>query len=140
MHGTHTAGYLRSLIPVAALALLLAVALFLPAGIARAQTPNAAPTFTSGGTTIPVPENNSADNNLDRYIASDPEGNTLTWTLEGDDAGDFRLNVSGNTTRFLHFINSPNYESPNDSGRNNVYNVVVTLRDNLSGGTNLRRA
>ena len=56
------------------------------------------------------------------YTARDEEGG-VTWSLTGTDAGDFNID-SGAVT----FAETPNFESPNDSGGNNVYefNVVVT--------------
>ena len=50
-----------------------------------------------------------------------------TWTLEGDDAGDFTI-----TGGMLRFMSSPNYEMPKDADTNNVYMVTVKASD----GTN----
>ena len=50
-----------------------------------------------------------------------------TWTLEGDDAGDFTI-----TGGMLRFMSSPNYEMPMDADTNNVYMVTVKASD----GTN----
>ena len=60
------------------------------------------------------------------YIAVDPEGNTpITWTLGGTDQGDFNISQDGELT----FRNTPNYESPADSNRNNEYLVTVRASD-----------
>ena len=45
----------------------------------------------------------------------------ITWSLSGDDQGLF--NISGGV---LTFRSPPNFENPQDSGGNNVYNVTVT--------------
>ena len=52
----------------------------------------------------------------------------LKWTLSGADAGKFELTGSG-ATRTLAFEDAPNYESPGDSGGNNVYEVTVVVTD-----------
>ena len=54
------------------------------------------------------------------YIVTDPEGATVRWSLVGADAGDFT--ISGGVLRFK---NTPDYENPADSNRNNSYRVTV---------------
>ena len=78
---------------------------------------------TSGSTSFRLDEvvADNADLSLETYQATDPEGETITWSLSGADAGDFSISQSGE----LSFASAPNYESPADSGRNNVYNVTV---------------
>ena len=62
------------------------------------------------------------------YIASGDAA--TTWTLDGDDAGDFTITTGG----VLRFMSSPpNYEMPMDADTNNVYMVTV----NGSDGTNM---
>ena len=101
---------------------------------------NEAPDITSTGsshTAISKPEGTSTSEVLATYTADEPEsGDTLTWTLSGNDAGDFDINSS---TGALTFKNVPDYESPADNGANNVYNVTVNVRDskvNTPGNTN----
>ena len=52
------------------------------------------------------------------------------WTLEGDDASDFRLDGTG-MTRMLKFASAPDYESPmggaNDNS--NTYEVTIKVTD-----------
>ena len=69
-----------------------------------------------------------------RYNASDPEGiaSTFTWSLSGTDSGDFNIDRS---TGELTFRNTPNYESPVDSNRNNEYLVTVRAYDGQYYGT-----
>ena len=57
---------------------------------------------------------------------------TFTWTLEGSDAGDFTITRNSSGNGELKFRLSPNFESPADSGANNVYNVTVKVTDNGS--------
>ena len=54
--------------------------------------------------------------------------NSPSWSLSGDDAGDFGISSDG----MLTFNNTPDYEMPEDAGRNNVYDVTVEATD----GTN----
>ena len=65
------------------------------------------------------------------YTASEPDsGDTLTWTLGGDDAGDFTLmEKNSNTNYFLKFAAVPDFENPADEGADNVYNVEIQVSD-----------
>ncbi len=104
---------------------------------------NEAPTITTNQTTHTAPskmeieyDDDSPDLSVVTYTASDPDtqtGNTLTWTLEGDDTGDFDID-SG--TGALSFKNPPNYEipigtpaSPGDPP-DNTYEITVKVIDN----------
>ena len=49
----------------------------------------------------------------------------LTWSLEGDDSGDFTISSDGKLT----FNAVPDYEAPADTGTDNVYNVTVKVAD-----------
>ena len=64
------------------------------------------------------------------YDASDEEGG-VTWTLTGTDSGDFAIDSNGVVT----FVNTPNYEKPEDSGGNNEYEFTVVATD-VESGTN----
>lgn len=53
-------------------------------------------------------------------------GDAITWSISGGpDAAKFTIDSSGQ----LSFITAPNYESPGDSGGDNVYNVIVRATD-----------
>ena len=78
------------------------------------------------GTTILDKWQENDTSPIHTYIAVDPEGNTpITWTLGGTDRGDFNISQDGELT----FRNTPNYESPADSNRNNEYLVTVRASD-----------
>ena len=67
------------------------------------------------------------------YTVSDPDTTAdsvanLKWTLSGADASKFELTGSGDM-RTLSFENAPDFESPGDSGRNNVYEVTLIVTD-----------
>ena len=64
--------------------------------------------------------------------ADDDAANDLKWSLSGADASKFSIAETG-TTRTLSFkaapALAPDYESPGDSGGNNVYEVTVVVTD-----------
>ena len=85
---------------------------------------NEEPEFRSGSTaTFAYQENGTSD--LYTYRATDPEGNDVAWGLSGTDRGAFEISETG----VLSFIDPPDYESPTDSGSNNVYEVTVEAGD-----------
>ena len=66
------------------------------------------------------------------YKATDPEKESLTWSLAGTDRGDFTI-----SNGVLSFDSAPNYESPTDAGGNNVYEVTVVASDGTSSPATL---
>ena len=64
------------------------------------------------------------------YTARDEEGG-VAWSLTGTDAGDFEIDNGGSVT----FAATPNFESPADSTRDNVYEFTVVATDVESGST-----
>ena len=98
--------------------------------------PNTAPSFTSGPTSKSVAENSRS---VGSYTATDAEGHSISWSLEGTDSGDFSKTVLYGVLS-LSFGSDPDYESPDDSGRNNVYNVTVKAEDNGSPKKSSTRA
>jgi uncharacterized delta-60 repeat protein len=97
-----------------------------------AEGTNSAPVITSNGggasAALSIAENAST---LTTVTATDPDtGQALTFFVSGGaDATAFGINA---TSGVLSFVRAPDYEAPADSGANNVYNVVVGVRD--SGG------
>ena len=88
----------------------------------------------SGNLQNSVPENQAQDTVLARYNATDPEDTSATitrWSTLGRDGGDFVINELGE----LLFRNSPDYERPADSDRDNVYEVTVRASDGRYTGT-----
>ena len=69
------------------------------------------------------------------YTATDADEDDdaagLRWSLSGADAGKFDITDSG-AARTLSFKEAPDYESPGDSGGNNVYEVTVKVTDSKS--------
>ncbi len=89
---------------------------------------NEAPDIDSGAAAVSVAENTSAT--FQTYGATDPDtSTTLTWTLEGTDAGDFVITKNSDQDGELRFATAPNFEAPADDGTDNVYNVTVKVSD-----------
>ncbi len=82
------------------------------------------PPLVIGSATRTVRENTTA---VATYSASDPERatTTFTWSLAGDDAGEFAISDRG----VLTFYPAPNYEAPTDTGGDNTYEVTVRATD-----------
>ena len=80
----------------------------------------------SGRDSMSFQENRDPAQVLSSYSAVDPEGAGITgWSLSGTDGGDFTISENGELT----FRNTPNYESPADSNRDNEYLVSVRASD-----------
>ena len=88
--------------------------------------------------TITKDENTATTEIIATYVATDPDATTgtMSWDLQGNDAGDFTITSTVNGTANLYFAASPNFEGPADTGTNNVYDVTVRVRDN--GATRLQ--
>ena len=92
------------------------------------------PTFAENVTNDVVVEN-STDTNLDiaTYTATDPEGESVTLSLVGDDASLFELAADSETgnavSQLLSFKKSPDFEMPGDRNQDNVYQVTVRASD-----------
>ena len=57
-----------------------------------------------------------------QYTAVDPEGDTISWSLEGDDKDLFEI-----TGGELTFKSSPDHDVPGDDDGNNIYLVTVKV-------------
>ncbi len=86
-----------------------------------AQT-NSAPTITNTVFNISVVENQTAAFTV---TASDPDGNTITYSLTGTDSSLFGITMDGVVT----FNNAPDYENPSDSNSDNVYEITANVSD-----------
>ncbi len=70
-------------------------------------------------------EENSADA-VGIYTAIDQDGDAVTWSVDGEDKDDFKIDP---TSGVLTFEKSPNFEKPTDEGTNNMYEVMVVATD-----------
>lgn len=85
------------------------------------ETTNRAPSITSDGS-VSVSENTTLV--LD-VSATDPDGDTLSFALAGEDAALFGISEDGQ----LSFDTAPDFEVPSDSDGDNVYSLTVTASD-----------
>ena len=67
---------------------------------------------------------------LTTYTASDPESDTITWSLSGDDANFFSI-----SSGVLNFDSAGDYEDPQDVGANNAYDVNILASDGQNTAT-----
>ena len=104
-HALHRGlGAVLALLAVVAMGLLL-----LPGGLLHAQ--DSGPIEYAENGTDPVAT----------FTATDPEGETISWSLAtGNDMDDFMIENG-----VLRFVNSPDYETPTDADTNNEYTVTV---------------
>ena len=86
------------------------------------------PLFAQDSGTIEYAENGTGS--VATYTAVDPEGDGVTWTLTGADAGDFTI-VGG----VLVFAAPPDFEAPADGDTNNTYVIIVNASDGTASDT-----
>ena len=87
----------------------------------QTQEPNSLPTVT-GPTDVDYAENSVSS--VATYIAMDPEGEAIEWSVSGTDHVLFSI-----TSGVLELLTPPNYENPIDEGEDNGYLVDVTATD-----------
>ena len=92
-----------------------------------------APVFTSPATAN-VEENQTAAYTA---VATDGDGDDLTYSLSGTDAALFTINAA---TGVVSFNEAPDVEDPDDANRDNVYDIVVTASDNTGGTPDTNQA
>ncbi|MEL6475421.1 MAG: carboxylesterase family protein, partial [Pseudomonadota bacterium] len=110
-------------------AFLLALSLAACSGGGGSDSPppgpqNRAPSFSTPPVDIGVEENTS--DAFATVEASDPDGDTLTFALTGDDAGAFRFDPASGA---LSFAVAPDFEAPGDADGNNVYAATIQASD-----------
>ena len=99
-----------------------------------APTVNTAPVL-SVPTAINSPENTSGT--IATVTASDADGDAITLSLSGPDAGAFQVN---STTREISLVAPLDFENPSDSNTDNIYEFVITATDarGLSASSNFQ--
>ena len=60
------------------------------------------------------------------FEATDRDGDTVTYSISGDDASYLSIDAS---TGDLAFLTAPDFENPSDSNRDNTYNLSVIASD-----------
>ena len=106
-----------------------------PASPTPAPDDNEPPTITSGLPSGWVYYPDHRTGWVSDYDATDPDGDDITWSLEGNDRHAFRIDSSG----VLIFRSSPEHYNPTDSDQDNVYNLVVVATDNGTPSKSAKR-
>jgi hypothetical protein len=91
---------------------------------------NRAPVVTSnsGASSVSVNFSERATTAISTVTATDADNNSLSFSITGGyDASKFTVNAS---TGALYFRTPPDYSKPIDFGKNNVYDVIVSVTDN----------
>ena len=83
---------------------------------------NNAPMITNTSLNISVQENQTSAFTIN---ATDSDGDSLTYTIGGNDASLFSVSTSGVVT----FNQAPDYENPSDANTNNIYEVMARVSD-----------
>ena len=89
---------------------------------------NNPPSITNTNMNISVVENQTSAFTVN---ATDPNGDTLTYSLSGDDASLLSISNQGVVT----FNTAPDFENPSDGDANNVYKITVTVSDGSLNAT-----
>jgi hypothetical protein len=91
---------------------------------------NNPPVINNTNTNISVQENQTSAFTIS---ASDPNGDTLTYSLSGDDSSLLSVSTQGVVT----FNTAPDFENPSDADTNNVYKITANVSDgSLSASAN----
>ena len=94
---------------------------------------NQAPTFSASSAAISVQENSTGV--IYTAQATNAEGNTITYSLSGGtDQSQFSI---GSSSGELQFNSSPDYDNPNDSNEDNVYEVEISAKLYLAGNARM---
>ena len=97
-------------------------------------TSNKAPSFASSSASISVSEDSTGV--IYTASATDADGDAITYSVSGGaDHSQFKIDASSGQLRFK---SSPNYDDPQDSNKNNVYEVEISAKDSsVSSSMNL---
>ncbi|WP_416544907.1 cadherin repeat domain-containing protein [Limnohabitans sp. DCL3] len=90
------------------------------------------PPVIVGGAAVPMRLAENVLTSIPVYTVSatpDVFGNSIRYSLKGDDAALFRINASGEVT----FQASPDFEDPKDVGTDNVYHLVIDAMETANG-------
>ena len=90
---------------------------------------NEVPIFGAIAGEISVNEN--LNTSLTTITASDEDGDTLAYTLTGDDSSLLSIDSTGNVS----FKASPDFEIPSDSNEDNIYSFAVVANDGSLSAT-----
>ena len=92
---------------------------------------NTAPAFSDSSVSIEVAENTTGV--IYTAEATDAQGNTITYSLSGGaDQAQFSIGTSNGE---LQFAISPDYDDPQDSNEDNVYEVEISASDSSASSS-----
>ena len=89
---------------------------------------NEAPEITTTAKTVFAYRENSTAA-VYTFSAADPEQAAVAWSAEGADSDNFAITPDSRGRGVLSFANAPDFESPADADRDNVYEVTVVATD-----------
>ena len=89
---------------------------------------NNPPSITNTDMNVSVVENQTTTFTVN---ATDPNGDTLSYALSGDDASLLSISNQGVVT----FNTAPDFENPSDADINNIYKITVTVSDGYLSAT-----
>ena len=93
---------------------------------------NEPPTITTtSSSATALRQNENRTSRLYTYLATDPERSAVTWAVGGTDGRYFAIDERGQFS--FSESSPPDFEQPEDSGRDNVYDATIQARDD--GGT-----
>ena len=87
---------------------------------------NEAPSFTTTSVALNTAENNLSFTHVVDAATDEDSGEQLTYQLSGADQSAFDFDPD---TRILGFKSTPDYESPEDQGADNVYQINIVASD-----------
>ena len=87
---------------------------------------NEAPSFASASVDLNAAENDSSFAHIVDAAADEDSGQTLAYSLSGNDASDFNFDTA---TRSLSFKQAPDFENPEDQNTDNAYQITITASD-----------
>ena len=89
---------------------------------------NEPPTITTtSSSATALRQNENQTSRLYTYRATDPERSAITWSVGGTDGRFFTIDERGQFS--FSESNPPDFEQPEDSGRDNVYDATIQARD-----------
>ena len=89
---------------------------------------NEAHRFEDGAVSVTVAENASGAVHDAEAGLDNPDGDALTWSLDGTDAARFAIDAAG----VLRLITAPDHEAPADADGDNVYEATVIASDGFA--------
>ena len=104
------------------LAILL---VFIIASCGSSKSTNNTPPEITGITSFSIPENTTE---VSTITSIDAENDPISYAVSGIDSGLFSI---GETSGILVFNNAPDFENPQDSNNDNIYEISIRASDGL---------